>query len=513
MQGFYDQNLDFVQLEHIQFVFSMNNSNTLGTHSLSTRFTARVGIIAIQEPNKQDLSDIYTSYYSIVSSITSMDKGNKKLLLSKICPSMIAIYEQIKTTFRRDEYRHFILTLRDLTQWTFGLIRYGMNDGDIVNIWYNEGMRILHDRMPNEKTKQMLGNIFRSIMNKHQLPFKEKKEVSLYCTFVTQPHDDDIKDSDDMDDSIKCMKQMGDSFSCVSINDFKTVISTKIRSYEKEYNELHLILFQEFLENLQKLDRIISHGWFHNMVLIGNSGIGRKLMTKLLCYIHRIECQILRVSQEYHGNNQFANTLKEILKSTGIDNQKILLFIEDCQLIDDTMLEYLNQLVTSGDIIGLFEDKELDALLLPIKEEYRQNTNAFDEHKSIYEYFISRVRQNLYITLSMDPSNKNFINICGSNPSLITNCNVIWMGNQWNNQSMIQYSKSQLKSIFNHCVNEQQSNDILRKIQLLHHENIEYGACPQSLMQLISIYNSIFQQKLSNNQQLKSHLTSGLDKV
>lgn len=506
-QGFYDENLDFVHLEHIQFVFSMNHLNTLGTHSLSTRFTARVGILSAEQPSNDQLNLIYSNYCSIVASISQLSKQQSKLLQSKICSAMIEIFHQIKKTFRRDEHRHFIPTLRDLTQWMLSLLRYPLNSIGIIRAWYNEAIRLFYDRMPNEKSKQSLDNIIRSSMNKHQLPLKQPKQSDLYCTFVTSLDDGD----DDEKENAKCIKQIGLSFTAVSIKDFQTIISSKIRLYEKEYNELHLILFEEFMQNLQKLDRIISHQYFHHMMLIGNSGIGRKIITKLLCYIHRIECQILRVSQQYHGNNQFANTLKEILKRTGIDGHKMLLYIEDCQLIDDTMMEYLNQLITTGDIIGLFEDKELDALMAPIKEEYRQN--GMDEYKSLHAYFVSRINRNLYIVLSMDPQNKKFVAICQSNPSLIRKCNVIWMGNQWKNESMRQYAQSQLKLVFNHCTDKQQAQQLLQQIQSLHHDNIDYGACPRSLMVLVAVYTNIFQQKLSHNEQLKGHLMSGLKKV
>lgn len=49
-KGFYDENLEFVYLERIQIVASMNPSSTIGRHKISTRFTANVRIYYMSYP-------------------------------------------------------------------------------------------------------------------------------------------------------------------------------------------------------------------------------------------------------------------------------------------------------------------------------------------------------------------------------------------------------------------------------------------------------------------------------
>ena len=63
-----------------------------------------------------------------------------------------------------------------------------------------------------------------------------------------------------------------------------------------------------------------------------------------------------------------------MLKSVSIEGRRVLLLVEDHQLVDDTLLSYLNQLVTTGDVLVLFEGKELGGL--PIKELYRKQLGA-----------------------------------------------------------------------------------------------------------------------------------------
>ena len=49
-QGFYDTNLDFVAMERISIVASMNPSTTIGRHKISTRFTANVRLAYMDYP-------------------------------------------------------------------------------------------------------------------------------------------------------------------------------------------------------------------------------------------------------------------------------------------------------------------------------------------------------------------------------------------------------------------------------------------------------------------------------
>lgn len=49
-KGFYDDNLEFVSLERIQIVASMNPSTTIGRHKISTRFTANVCVSYMDYP-------------------------------------------------------------------------------------------------------------------------------------------------------------------------------------------------------------------------------------------------------------------------------------------------------------------------------------------------------------------------------------------------------------------------------------------------------------------------------
>ena len=96
--GFYDENLEFVNLENIQIVGSMNPSNTLGRHKLSTRFTSIVRICSINYPNEEQLQLIYANY---LRAILAQQLPNHRVWSSsgkvhQLALSMIHIYNEVR---------------------------------------------------------------------------------------------------------------------------------------------------------------------------------------------------------------------------------------------------------------------------------------------------------------------------------------------------------------------------------------------------------------------------------
>ena len=88
--GFYDDNLDFVTLERIQIIASMNPSSTLGRYQLSTRFTAMVRIAFVDYPSAESLQSIYTQY------LTQIIPSNSQLSPKRVAAFMIETLMEVR---------------------------------------------------------------------------------------------------------------------------------------------------------------------------------------------------------------------------------------------------------------------------------------------------------------------------------------------------------------------------------------------------------------------------------
>jgi dynein heavy chain 2, cytosolic len=116
--GFYDEALEFVKLENIQIIGSMNPITTIGRHKLSSRFTSVVRIFSIsyvlskhvdkwlalyihnlffRYPTEEELKLIYSSYLRniLTTQLSKHAKWNSNSNIFLLASSMIRVYMQV----------------------------------------------------------------------------------------------------------------------------------------------------------------------------------------------------------------------------------------------------------------------------------------------------------------------------------------------------------------------------------------------------------------------------------
>jgi len=79
-KGFYDENLEFVQLEKVQMVVTMQNPRNRGRSQVSTRFTSRMRVLILDPLSGQEATEMYSSL--IVKVIESKTCKNKDFVHS-----------------------------------------------------------------------------------------------------------------------------------------------------------------------------------------------------------------------------------------------------------------------------------------------------------------------------------------------------------------------------------------------------------------------------------------------
>ena len=105
-QGFYDPSLEWIGLEGIQVVASINPGGSLGRHQLSTRFSAIVRLCSIDYPNVDQLQAVYGAYLQPVlhHSLHSHPYWANVGKIHALAGSMIAVYEQVPHVHCRYKY-------------------------------------------------------------------------------------------------------------------------------------------------------------------------------------------------------------------------------------------------------------------------------------------------------------------------------------------------------------------------------------------------------------------------
>ena len=278
-----------------------------------------------------------------------------------------------------------------------------------------------------------------------------------------------------------------------------------MRAYEREFKELDIHLIEEVLDLIAYIERVMSMPG-GCLLLAGRAGVGRKQSTQLVSHLLNMEFFTPHINREY-GMKEFKRDLKQVLLQTGINAEKTCLYIEDHQLLSDEFLTMLNSLLSSGEVPGLYTPEELEPLLAQLQDEMRNQYQC----RTLFEFFVSRVRKNLSIVISLDNKHPNFTQNCAQNPSFFNRCIVVW-NEGWSKESLKQVSMNMLDSVMN--ILGQKAEEMVNGALYLHNSMSDtFTVSPQSYVNFIGSYKQVLSKIDQASGGQTKHLIAGLEKL
>lgn len=525
--GFYNEQLEFVSLERIQIVCSMNPATTVGRHQLSTRFTAIVNIAYMDYPSKDELISVYTGCFESTlgdKTLPLMDNKMKSTKeLRRLSQTLIDLYEQVKSRFSVDDYRHYLFTPRDLTKLVTGLLRYDLSTENVLDVFAYEARRIFRDRLVDTESQGRFDSILNSLLRTqwhHTADINDAFFTGLAgASSLGGRQGSEGKGQDQGDDSEGGVERRGPDLLRTPLQSFHELAMNGLELYEREERNLNILFFSEILEHVAQVDHALSKEQ-GSVLLVGRSGVGRRTATSLVAHMRGMKFFTPNVQDNYTKKSFYAE-LKTILAVAGVENESVVLYIEDHQMSLSVVLESVNSLLSSGEVPGLYKHEELAPLLEPLREEM-QDVGGF---RTPYEFFISRIRNNLHIALGMDPMNPSFTLKCESNPALYTRCAILWMG-QWNRSSLMQLPEMLLPKMFHleshpdTCLDDD-SQTLLQAAVNIHASRCapvgtyetDKNASPRDYISFLTTFESLYSTKRGGVETSITRLQSGLSKL
>ncbi|KAM6297937.1 dynein axonemal heavy chain 10 [Aegotheles albertisi] len=475
-------------LRDLGFIAAMGKAGG-GRNEVDPRFISLFSVFNIPFPSEQSLNLIYAS---ILKGHTAMFNKSVSATSDTITACTLELYKLIIRDLPPTPSKfHYIFNLRDLSRVYNGLIlttpeRF-QTVTQMVRVWRNECLRVFHDRLINEADKALVQGHIKNLIEEN------------FSNDLEQAMRDPILFGD-----FRMALSEGEPRIYEDIQDYDAA-KALFQEILEEYNEfnikMNLVLFDDALEHLIHVHRIIRMDRGHAL-LIGVGGSGKQSLTRLAAYTAGCEVFEIILSRGY-GENNFREDLKNLYQKLGIENKSVVFLFTDAHVAEESFLELINNMLTSGMVPALFPDDEKDSILSQIGDEAaKAGVNPAKE--SVWQYFLSKCARNLHIVLGMSPVGDSLRTWCRNFPGLVNNTGIDWFL-PWPPQALYAVAQSFVgyntripsecsKSVIEHMVTVHESvGDFSKRfLQKLRRSN---HVTPKNYLDFIHTYPKLLEEK------------------
>ncbi|KAJ8670787.1 hypothetical protein QAD02_002046 [Eretmocerus hayati] len=180
------------------------------------------------------------------------------------------------------------------------------------------------------------------------------------------------------------------------------------------------------------------------MLLVGIGGSGRQSLSRLAAYMCELTTFQIEVSKQYRLA-EFREDLKSLYLLAGVDNKPTSFLFNDTQIVEEQFLEVINNVLSTGEVAGLFKSDELEDIKGKLsKDALKAGVSPTTE--AMYQFLIRRVRANLHVVLCMSPIGDAFRNRLRQYPALI-NCTSIDWFHEWPAEALLEVANKFLMNL------------------------------------------------------------------
>lgn len=376
-----------------QYIACMNP--TAGSFVINPRLQRLFMTLAVDFPGQDSLMQIYGTF--LTGHLKPFNTDVQELG-TKILQAALSLHEKVVSSFRKTAVNfHYEFTVRHLAQVFQGLLlsspdRFN-NATKMAKLWLHESERVYSDRLVSSTDLENYNKIAVSVSKKYFNiadidDYYKKKDAKplIFCHFAGGLQET-VYDE---------------------IGDYSTLSKTLTEALD-EYNEtnavMDLVLFEDAMKHVCRISRVISNPSGHAL-LVGVGGSGKQSLSRLAAHICGYTTTTIVISGSY-GINNFKEDLQKMYKKAGVKGEGTMFLFKDSQIIDERMLVFINDLLSSGDIPDLFPQEDKDEIINSMRSETKA-LGLVDSSENCWNTFIQRVKENLHVVFTASPVGENF---------------------------------------------------------------------------------------------------------
>ncbi|XP_074805212.1 dynein axonemal heavy chain 8 [Natator depressus] len=527
MEGMYslDKPGDFTTIVDVQLVAAMIHPGG-GRNDIPQRLKRQFTVFNCTLPSNASIDKIFgiigCGYFH------PCRKFNPEIcdMIKKLVPAGRILWQWTKVKMLPTPSKfHYIFNLRDLSRIWQGMLTIKAEECEdittLMALFKNECNRVITDRFVNDEDVAWFDKATTKAIEEHVDPGLASilQAEPYFVDFLQDMPEPTGDEPEDFVFEAPKVYEMIPSFE---------FLCEKLQMYQRQYNEairgsfLDLVFFKDAMTHLVKISRIIRTAC-GNALLVGVGGSGKQSLSRLASFIAGYRIFQITLTRSYNVSN-LTDDLKLLYRVAGAEGKGITFIFTDNEIKDEAFLEYLNNLLSSGEISNLFARDELDeitqGLISVMKKELPRFPPTFD---NLYEYFISRSKKNLHVVLCFSPVGEKFRARSLKFPGLISGCTMDWF-NRWPKEALVAVA-SYFLSEFNIVCSSEVKAQVVETMGLFHDivsENCENyfqryrrraHVTPKSYLSFINGYKDVYSEKLGNINEQAERMQIGLAKL
>eukprot|EP00050_Salpingoeca_kvevrii_P002276 m.190165 g.190165 ORF g.190165 m.190165 type:complete len:4578 (-) comp10576_c0_seq1:102-13835(-) len=527
VNGFYslDKPGDFITLADMQYMAAMPHPGG-GRNDIPERLKRQFSVFNCTLPANTSIDLIFRT---ISTGYFSAERGFPQDVVNSVAKLVTAtrrFWQDTKGKMLPTPAKfHYVFNLRDVSRIWEGMLiikpEQCQSLATLVNLWKHECTRVLADRFTNKKDVAWFMERADTVLG-NELGDNAKSllvEEPFFVDFMRDAPEPTGEETDDADlEAPKLYEQV----------ETLDTLRDKLNEYLTQYNEtirgakMDLVFFKDCMIHILRVSRIIRipQG---NALLVGVGGSGKQSVTRLATSIARYKIFQIQLSRSYNANNLLED-LKVLYQQAGGKGQGTTFMMTDNEIKSEGFLEYINNVLATGEIGGLFARDEIDEIcseLLPVmKKEYprRPPTN-----ENLYAYFIERVRNNLHVVLCFSPVSEKFRSRALKFPAVFSGCTMDWFMS-WPKDALVAVADHFLKSFDILCTDDvkQAVVESMGVVQdgvgsactdYFQRYRRQTFVTPASYLSFLNTYRRVYDEKKAHLNNLKTRMGTGLDKL
>ena len=405
----------WVTLDRIQFVGACNPPTDAGRTPMGARFLRHAPLVMVDYPGEQSLHQIYGTFNSAILKIIPALRG----YADPLTQSMVRFYLESQQRFTPKVQPHYVYSPRELTRWVRGVYEAirpleTLSVEGLIRIWAHEALRLFQDRLVAEEERKWTDDAVRRIAMEFFPTIDEQKALGgpiLFSNWLSK------------------------HYVPVDREQLRDFVKARLRTFCEEEVDVPLILFNDVLEHVLRIDRVFRQPQGH-LILIGVSGGGKTTLSRFVAWMNGLKVFQIKVHGKYSAED-FDDDLREVLRRCGCKGEKICFIMDEANVLDSGFLERMNTLLANAEVPGLFEGDDLAALMTACKEGAQRQGLLLDSQEELYKWFTGQIVKNLHVVFTMNPPEDGLSSKAATSPALFNRCVLNWFGD-WSDQALFQ---------------------------------------------------------------------------